>query len=596
MDAANILKPALARGELRAIGATTLDEFQKYFEKDKALERRFQQVMVPEPSVEDTVAILRGIKDRYEVHHGVRITDAAIVAAAELSDRYVTSRFLPDKAIDLVDEAASRMRLEIDSTPEALDAVEREIRQTEIAREAFKREDDQAQIAEASARLADLEEERDRLRARWEQERDLVRTIKESKAEIDRLGTEAANLERQGDFGGVAEIRHGQIPALQADIETASARLAEVQEGGAMLKEEVDAEDIADVVSRSTGIPVSKMLETERAKLLKLEGELEKRVIGQPEAVEAVANAVRRARAGLQEQSRPLGSFIFLGSTGVGKTELAKALAEQLFDDEDALVRIDMSEYAERHAVSRLVGAPPGYVGYDEGGQLTEAVRRRPYSVVLLDEIEKAHPETFNILLQVLDDGRLTDSKGRTVDFTNTLVVMTSNLGSEIITRKLDAGTPTDAEMETINADLLAALRQRLRPEFLNRIDEIVVFRPLGTAEIREIVRLIFRGTAALARRAHGIDLVLTDAAADALAARGTDVAFGARPLKRVLQREVANPLAQLVLGGLAPDGSTVVVDADGDGVTLDVRDAPPAEAAAPEPPAFEPMAPAAEA
>ncbi|MEM0962463.1 MAG: ATP-dependent chaperone ClpB [Bacteroidota bacterium] len=576
MDAANILKPALARGELRAVGATTLDEYQKYFEKDKALERRFQMILVAEPSVEDTVAILRGIQDRYEVHHGVRITDGAIVAAAELSDRYVSNRFLPDKAIDLIDEAASRLRIQIDSTPEELDAVEREIRTQEIAREAVRREaarreGDDVQVGQITERLANLEEERDRLRARYEQERDLVTTIKESKAGIDRLKTEAADLERQGDFGRVAEIRYGEVPALEQRITEATNRLAEVQSDGAMLKEEVDAEDIADVISRATGIPVSKMLETEREKLLHLEREIERRVVGQPEAVEAVSNAVRRSRAGLQEQDRPLGSFIFLGTTGVGKTELAKALAEQLFDDEGALVRIDMSEYQERHTVSRLVGAPPGYVGYDEGGQLTEAVRRRPYSVVLLDEFEKAHPEVYNVLLQVLDDGRLTDSKGRVVDFSNTIVIMTSNLGSEIIAQRLDGDREvSEPELDRIKDELVQLLRQRLRPEFLNRIDETVIFRPLGKAQIRQIVEILFARTRQLAAR-QGIDLVLTDTAKDALAAEGFDAAFGARPLKRVLQRQVANPLAQQVLAGLVAEGDAVVIDAaEGGGVTLE--------------------------
>ena len=593
MDAANILKPALARGELRAIGATTLDEYQKYFEKDKALERRFQMVLVAEPSVEDTVAILRGIKDRYEVHHGVRITDGAIVAAAELSDRYVTSRFLPDKAIDLIDEAASRLRLEIDSTPEELDSVEREIRTQEIAREAVKREGDDAQVETISERLANLEEERDRLRATWEQERDLVTTIKNSRASIEALKTEAAEQERQGDFARVAEIRHGQIPGLQEQIDRATERLAEVQSNGAMLKEEVDAEDIADVISRATGIPVSRMLATEREKLLHLEDALEQRVVGQPEAVEAVSNAVRRSRAGLQEASRPLGSFIFLGTTGVGKTELAKALAEQLFDDEGALVRIDMSEYQERHTVSRLVGAPPGYVGYDEGGQLTEAVRRRPYSVVLLDEFEKAHPEVYNVLLQVLDDGRLTDSKGRVVDFSNTLIIMTSNLGSELITQRLGTDREiSESEMDTLRDELTGMLRTRLRPEFLNRIDETVVFRPLGRTQIRRIVEILFERTRAMARKAHGLRLVLTDAAKDALAAEGFDAAFGARPLKRVLQRQVANKLAEQILGGLVADGDAVVIDAaPGGGVSLETV---PAGEAIPE--AVGPMAPAAEA
>ena len=605
MDAANILKPALARGELRAVGATTLDEYQKYFEKDKALERRFQMVLVAEPSVEDTVAILRGIKDRYEVHHGVRITDGAIVAAAELSDRYVTNRFLPDKAIDLIDEAASRLRIEIDSTPEELDRVEREIRSQEIAREAVKREGDDRQVEEIGQRLADLTEERDRLRARWEQERDLVTTIKESKAEIDGLKTRAADLERQGDFAQVAEIRYGQIPALDQAITDATARLAEVQQNGAMLKEEVDAEDIADVISRATGIPISKMLETEREKLLHLEDEIEKRVVGQPEAVEAVSNAVRRSRAGLQESNRPLGSFIFLGTTGVGKTELAKALAEQLFDDESALVRIDMSEYQERHTVSRLVGAPPGYVGYDEGGQLTEAVRRRPYSVVLLDEFEKAHPEVYNVLLQVLDDGRLTDSKGRVVDFSNTIIIMTSNLGSEIITQKLGTDKEvTEDEMVALRDQLTALLRQRLRPEFLNRIDETVVFRPLGRAQIRRIVEILFERTRRMAEKGNGLRLVLTDAAKDALAAEGFDAAFGARPLKRVLQRQVANKLAEQILGGFVAAGDAVVIDAaEGGGVSLETV---PAGETVPEPlagPASDgaetdrqPMAPAGEA
>ena len=604
MDAANILKPALARGELRAIGATTLDEYQKYFEKDKALERRFQMVLVAEPSVEDTVAILRGIKDRYEVHHGVRITDGAIVAAAELSDRYVTNRFLPDKAIDLVDEAASRLRIEIDSTPEELDGVEREIRTQEIAREAVRREGDDAQVEAIGQRLADLTEERDRLRARWEQERDLVTTVKESRAEIDRLRTEAADLERQGDFAQVAEIRYGQVPALEQAISDAAARLAEVQQHGAMLKEEVDAEDIADVVSRATGIPVSKMLATEREKLLHLEDEIEKRVVGQPEAVEAVSNAVRRSRAGLQEASRPLGSFIFLGTTGVGKTELAKALAEQLFDDESALVRIDMSEYQERHTVSRLVGAPPGYVGYDEGGQLTEAVRRRPYSVVLLDEFEKAHPEVYNVLLQVLDDGRLTDSKGRVVDFSNTIIIMTSNLGSEVITQKLGADREiTEQEMDALRDELTALLRQRLRPEFLNRIDETVVFRPLGRDQIRRIVEILFERTRRMAEKGNGLRLVLTDAAKDALAAEGFDAAFGARPLKRVLQRQVANKLAEQILSGLVAEGDAVVIDAaPGGGVSLETV---PAGEPVPEPLATaddgadtdrQPMAPAGEA
>ncbi len=582
MDAANILKPALARGELRAIGATTLDEFRKYFEKDKALERRFQPVLVGEPSVEDTVGILRGIKDRYEMHHGVRITDGAIVAAAELSDRYVTNRFLPDKAIDLIDEAASRLRIEIDSMPEELDQLEREIRQREIAREAVKREGDDAQVEAITEELAGLEEERDRLRARWEQEKALIHEVQAAKEAIDALRVEAEELERQGDFGRVAEIRYGQIPGLEAQIEETNQRLAALQAGGALLKEEVSAEDIAEVISRATGIPVSKMLEAEKEKLLGMERELERRVIGQPDAVEAVSNAVRRGRAGLQEASRPIGSFIFLGTTGVGKTELAKALAEQLFDDEDAVVRIDMSEYQERHAVSRLIGAPPGYVGYDEGGQLTEAVRRRPYSVVLLDEFEKAHPEVFNVLLQVLDDGRLTDNQGRTVDFTNTIVIMTSNLGSDLIKRRMElAGDEpfTEEQLEGLEADMMNLMKQTLRPEFLNRIDEVIVFRPLGREQIGRIVGIQFENIRRLAAKS-GIELTLTDAARDYLARKGYDPVFGARPLKRVLQREIANQLAEQMLAGFAAEGATVEVDAlpDGSGVTLSTDAAAPSQ------------------
>ncbi len=586
MDAANILKPALARGELRAIGATTLDEYQKHFEKDKALERRFQMVLVGEPSVEDTIAILRGIKDRYELHHGVRITDGAIVAAAELSDRYVTTRFLPDKAIDLIDEAASRLRIQIDSMPEELDAVEREIRQQEIAREAVRREGDERQAEEIGRRLAELEEERSRLRARWDQEKGLVENIKEARTQIDALKTQAEELERQGDFGRVAEIRYGRIPQLEQDVTAASDELASVQKNGAMLKEEVDAEDIAEVVARATGIPVAKMLEAEKEKLLNMEAELGRRVVGQPEAIEAVSHAVRRSRAGLQEASRPLGSFIFLGTTGVGKTELAKALAQQLFDDEHAMVRIDMSEYQERHTVARLVGAPPGYVGYEEGGQLTEAVRRHPYSVILLDEFEKAHPEVFNLLLQVLDDGRLTDSKGRTVDFTNTIVIMTSNLGSDLIRRRMEAneGPLSEGQMEALQQDLLAKLKEQLRPEFLNRVDEIVVFRPLGRSEIHRIVSLQFEGIRRMARKSHGLDLRLTEAARDALAAEGFDPAFGARPLKRVLQRQVANRLAEQILAGFVAAGDAVVIDAAvGGGVSLTTV---PAGADRPEAPA----------
>ena len=567
MDAANILKPALARGELRAIGATTLDEYRKYFEKDKALERRFQMVLVEEPSVEDTISILRGIKEKYEVHHGVHITDSAIVAAAELSHRYITNRFLPDKAIDLIDEAAARLRIQIDSMPEELDNLERQIRQLEIEREAVKRDKDEAKLAQINEQLANLEERRTELRARWQQEKELIQKIRAAKEAIDQARLEAEHLERQGDYGKVAEIRYGRIPKLEEEIKEAQQRLAEIQREGALLKEEVTEEDIAAIVSRWTGIPVSRMLESEREKLLHLEEELEKRVVGQREAIEAVANAVRRGRAGLQEPNRPIGSFIFLGSTGVGKTELAKALADFLFNDEHAMVRIDMSEYQERHTVSRLVGAPPGYVGYEEGGQLTEAVRRRPYSVVLLDEIEKAHPEVFNVLLQVLDDGRLTDNKGRTVDFSNTIIIMTSNLGSEIIQQRMDAakGKITPQDEEHMKEELLQMLKQRLRPEFLNRIDDIVVFHPLGRDEIRKIVEIQFDRIRKLARKSHNLEMELTDAAKDWLADRGFDPVFGARPLKRVLQREIANRLAAEILAGKVQDGDTVRIDLAGD-------------------------------
>ena len=563
MDAANILKPALARGELRAIGATTLDEYRKYMEKDKALERRFQTVLVDEPSVEDTISILRGIKDKYEVHHGVRVQDSALVAAAELSSRYITARFLPDKAIDLIDEAAARLRIEIDSMPEDLDRLERQIRQLEIEREAVKREGGNDKLAQIAEQMANLDEERQALRARWQQEKELIQRIQKAKEEIEEARVEAEELERQGDYGQVAEIRYGRIPKLEEEVEAANAELEKVQEHGSLLKEEVDDEDIAEIVSRWTGIPVSRMLESERMKLLRIEDELKKRVVGQEEAVEAVANAVRRGRAGLQEASRPIGSFIFLGTTGVGKTELAKALAQFLFNDESAMVRIDMSEYQERHTVSRLVGAPPGYVGYEEGGQLTEAVRRRPYSVVLLDEIEKAHPEVFNTLLQVLDDGRLTDNKGRVADFTNTIVIMTSNLGSEIIQQRMDAldGELTEQAEEHLRGELMGLLKTRLRPEFLNRIDEIVMFRPLGRDQIREIVEIQFRLIERVAEKNHALTLVLTDEAKDWLAERGFDPVFGARPLKRVLQRQIANKLAEEILSGWIEDGETVRID-----------------------------------
>ena len=574
MDAANILKPALSRGELRSVGATTLDEYRKYLEKDKALERRFQTVVVGEPNVEDTISILRGIKERYEVHHGVRITDSAIIAAAELSHRYISDRFLPDKAIDLVDEAMARLRIEIDSLPEDLDDLERQIRQLEIEREAIKREQDQEKLAAIREQLANLEAERDELRARWHQEKELIKDIRQAKEQIEQLKIEDESLVRQGAYDKVAEIRHGRIPRLEQQVSAAKDKLAEVQKNGALLKEEIDSEDIAEIVSRWTSIPVSRMLESERAKLMRIEDELRKQVVGQDEAITAVANAVRRGRAGLQEEGRPIGSFIFLGSTGVGKTELAKALAAFLFNDEHAIVRIDMSEYQERHTVSRLVGAPPGYVGYEEGGQLTERVRRKPYSVVLLDEIEKAHPEVFNILLQVLDDGRLTDHKGRVADFKNTIIIMTSNLGSELLRKRIEAldGEVSDQSEQQLHEELLGLLKQKLRPEFLNRIDETVLFHPLGKEEIRQIVEIQFARVQALVARSHDVTLDLTPTAMDWLAARGFDPAFGARPLKRVLQREITNKLAEEVLSGWISDGETVHIDLadDASGLTFE--------------------------
>jgi len=574
MDAANILKPALARGELRAIGATTLDEYRKYLEKDKALERRFQSVLVSEPSVEDTISILRGIKERYEVHHGVRITDGALVSAAELSNRYITDRFLPDKAIDLIDESAARLRIEIDSMPEELDQLERNIRQLEIEREAMKREQDENKLSSIAEQLANLEEQQLAVRARWKQEKETIQTLRDAKEQVENLRLEAEKLEREGRYGEVAEIRYGKIPQLEGTAEESKKRLLKIQKGGALLKEEVDSEDIADIVSRWTGIPVTRMLESERAKLLRMDEELGKRVIGQKEAIDAVANAVRRGRAGLQEENRPIGSFIFLGSTCVGKTELAKALAEFLFNDENAMVRIDMSEYQERHTVSRLVGAPPGYVGYEEGGQLTELVRRRPYAVILLDEIEKAHPEVFNILLQVLDDGRLTDNQGRTVDFKNAIIIMTSNLGSERIQKRLDAqdGEITEESEERLKTDLLSLLKERMRPEFLNRIDEIVVFHQLGRDEIRKIAEIQFELIRKLAAKSNDIDLDLTERAKDFLADRGFDPVFGARPLKRVIQREVTNKLAEEVLSGWIQPGHRLRIDLaeSGDGLVFE--------------------------
>ena len=575
MDAANILKPALARGELRAIGATTLDEFRKNIEDDRALERRFQTVLVEEPSIEDTISILRGLKERYEVHHGVHIQDSALVAAADLSERYITDRQLPDKAIDLIDEAAAQIRMEIDSMPAELDQLEREIRQLEVEREAVKRDEDDEKLAEINEQIATLEDERDELRARWKQEKDLIQTVRDAKEKIDELRVTAENLEREGKYDRVAEIRYGEIPTLEKEAKEANQQLDEIQQNGALLKEEVDGEDIAGIVSNWTGIPVSKMMESERQKLLRMEEELSERVVGQQEAIQAVSDAVRRGRTGLQEGDRPIGSFIFLGTTGVGKTELAKTLAAFLFDDERAMVRIDMSEYQEKHTASRLIGAAPGYVGYEEGGQLTEAVRRKPYSVVLLDEIEKAHPEIFNVLLQVLDDGRLTDNQGRTVDFTNTIIIMTSNMGSEVITERMDrvdGGYLSDREQQELEEELLTMLRKRLRPEFLNRIDEVVTFRSLSRTHIRQIVELQFERTEHLAAKNHDLTMTLSDDAKDWLAERGYDPAFGARPLKRVMQRQVANELSKKLLDGRIHDGDTVRIERadDGEGLTFE--------------------------
>ncbi len=566
MDAANILKPALARGELRAIGATTLDEFRKHIEDDRALERRFQKVLVEEPSVEDTVSILRGLKERYEVHHGVRINDSALINAADLSERYITDRQLPDKAIDLIDESAARLRMEIDSMPADLDQLERKIRQLEIEREAVKRDEgDQAEkLDEIDRKIADLEDERDELKARWTEEKDLIQTVRSAKERIDELRVEAENLEREGKYDAVAEIQYGEIPDLKEEAEAANQKLEEIQEDGALLKEEVDGEDIAEIVSNWTGIPVSKMLETERAKLLRMEEELSERVVGQDEAIEVVSNAVRRGRTGMQEGDQPIGSFIFLGTTGVGKTELAKTLATFLFDDEDAMVRIDMSEYQERHTASRLIGAAPGYVGYEEGGQLTEAVRRKPYSVVLLDEIEKAHPEIFNVLLQVLDDGRLTDNQGRTVDFTNTIIIMTSNMGSDVISERMDeveGGYLSEREHQELEEEVLKMLRRQVKPEFLNRIDDIVMFRSLSREHIREIVEIQFGRVQQIADKNHDLSLELSDDAKDWLADRGYDPAFGARPLKRVMKRHVSNGLSQALLNGTIADGDHVRIE-----------------------------------
>jgi ATP-dependent Clp protease ATP-binding subunit ClpB len=556
IDAANLLKPALARGELRAIGATTLDEYRKHIEKDAALERRFQPVIVSEPSVEDTISILRGLRERYEVHHGVRIKDAAIVAAAILSHRYITDRFLPDKAIDLIDEAAARLRTEIDSLPAELDELERQIRQLEIERQALKKETDRAsreRLAALERQLAELSEQRTSLRSRWDQEKEVIARIRAIKAKLEEVRGEADRAERAADFGKAAELRYGKAVELEKQLEATNTRLAELQGGHALLKEEVDEEDIAEIVSRWTRIPVSKLMEGEVAKLIKMEERLHERVIGQDEAVSAVANAVRRSRSGLSDPNKPVGSFIFLGPTGVGKTELARALAEFLFDDEQALIRLDMSEYQEKHTVARMLGAPPGYVGYDEGGQLTEAVRRRPYSVVLFDEIEKAHPAVFNVLLQLLDDGRLTDGQGRTVDFRNTVLIMTSNLGSQMIQDM--AGQNFEEAREAV----LAVLRDHFRPEFLNRVDEIIVFRPLTEEQLTKIVDIQLRRLEIrLADRR--VALVVTDAARKLLAKRGWDPVYGARPLKRMIQRLLQDPLAMMLLEGKFVEGDTIQV------------------------------------
>lgn len=562
MDAANILKPALARGELRAIGATTLDEYQKYFEKDKALERRFQQVTIDEPSREDAISILRGLKEKYESHHKVLIKDAAIIAAVELSTRYITNRFLPDKAIDLIDEAASKLRMEINSKPEELDEAERRIMQLEIEREAIKREQDDSQLEGLNKELADLHAERDALKARWSAERGLVEKINEAKEAIERLKFDAAQAEREGDFAKVAEIRYARMKETEDALAQAKAELAAMQASTKMIKEEVDVEEIAAVVSRWTGIPVTRMLEAERSKLLRLEDELHKRVVGQEEAVRAVCDAVRRSRAGMGDEKRPIGSFIFLGTTGVGKTEVAKALSELLFNDEHAMTRIDMSEYQERHSVSRLVGAPPGYVGYDEGGQLTEAVRRKPYSVVLLDEIEKAHPDVWNIMLQVLDDGRLTDNKGRTVNFKNTLIIMTSNIGSQIIQErfeKIDRGD-REAIIESTKAEVMTLLRATVRPEFLNRVDEIIMFEPLTRANVRSIVEMQL---AQLMRKLEEKDIHLTPSPelVDHISEQGFDPQFGARPVKRMIQKELMNELSRQIIAGKVETGVKQVVD-----------------------------------
>lgn len=570
MDAANILKPALARGELRSIGATTLDEYQKYFEKDKALERRFQIVMVDEPDVASTISILRGLKERYENHHKVRIKDDAIIAAVELSSRYITDRFLPDKAIDLMDEAAAKLRLEVDSVPEELDKIERNIKQLEIEREAIKREKDENKLNTLNKEIAELKEESKKFRAKWSSEKELIDKIQQAKIEIENLKYEADRAEREGDYGKVAEIRYGKIKLLEENIQKNQKNLAEIQGSNAMIKEEVDSEDIADVVSRWTGIPVTKMLQSEKVKLLHLEDELHKRVVGQEDAIAAVSDAVRRSRAGLNDPKRPIGSFIFLGTTGVGKTELAKALAEYLFDDENMLTRIDMSEYQEKFSVTRLIGSPPGYVGYDEGGQLTEAIRRKPYSVVLFDEIEKAHPDVFNVLLQVLDDGRLTDNKGRTVNFKNTIIIMTSNMGSQLIRENFEKINEKnhDEVIEKTKNEVFDLLKQTIRPEFLNRIDEIIMFAPLDEKQIREIVQIQLNGVQKMLAE-NGVVLEITENALKFISEEGYDPQFGARPVKRAIQRYVLNDLSKSIIGGGVKNDQPITVDYQNNQITF---------------------------
>lgn len=570
MDAANILKPALARGELRSIGATTLDEYQKYFEKDKALERRFQIVMVDEPNELDAISILRGLKEKYENHHKVRIKDDAIIAAVQLSTRYITDRFLPDKAIDLMDEAAARLRLQIDSVPESLDEVSRRIKQLEIEREAIKRENDKGKLEQLNKEIADLKDEETKQKAQWQSEKEQINKIQQNKIDIENLKFEADKAEREGDYGKVAEIRYGKIKQKEEEIREVQEKLKTMQGASAMIKEEVDSEDIADVVSRWTGIPVSKMMQSEKEKLLHLESELHTRVIGQEEAISAIADAVRRSRAGLQDPKRPIGSFIFLGTTGVGKTELAKALAEYLFDDENMMTRIDMSEYQEKFSATRLIGAPPGYVGYDEGGQLTEAIRRKPYSVVLFDEIEKAHPDVFNILLQVLDDGRLTDNKGRVVNFKNTIIIMTSNMGSSLIRENFEKMTPEthDQVVDETKIQVLELLKKTIRPEFLNRIDDIIMFTPLNEEEIRKIVTLQLDSVKKMLAQ-NGIALDFTDVALAFISDKGFDPQFGARPVKRVIQKYVLNELSKELLGGTVNKDRPITIDSDGMGLVF---------------------------